>query len=131
MRYRFQQFMMGRYGMDQLGIALLVLSFAVSLVLRPFHLPYLALVAYIPLIAYVYRIFSRDIVRRRGENEKFLRLWRPVWSILFRYYRRLRDIRQYRYYLCPNCKGELRVPKGKGKIRISCPRCRQEFIKKT
>ena len=126
-----RKFMMGRYGLDQLSIALLAFSFVLSFVIRPIELPFLWLIVYIPLGFYLYRILSRDILRRQRENYIFLQYWQPVYTFLFRYFRKIRDIRQYRYYRCPNCKGELRVPQGKGKIKITCPRCHQEFIKKT
>ena len=126
-----RRFMMGRYGLDQLSIALLIFSFVLSFAIRPFDIPFLWLIVYIPIGLYIYRILSRDILRRRQENYKFLQYWQPVRAFFYKYIRRLKDIRQYRYYSCPNCKGELRVPRGKGKIRITCPSCRQEFIKKT
>jgi hypothetical protein len=129
MRYRFQQFMMGRYGMDQLGIALLVLSFAVSLVLRPFHLPILPMCLNSAYRLWLSDLFP-DIVRAGGKMRNFCACGAPIWSILFRYYRR-HVTSGIPLLPLPKRKGELRVPKGNGKNPHQLPRCRQEFIKKT
>jgi uncharacterized paraquat-inducible protein A len=75
-------------------------------------------------------MFSRDIARRSRENQTFLTKMQPV----FRWWRqlnaRVRD-RDHRYYRCPCCKQVLRVPRGRGKIAITCPRCRTVLNKKT
>lgn len=123
--------MVGRYGFDHLSIALLILSFVLSYAVRPFNATYLWLIVYLPMGLYIYRVLSRDILRRQQENYKFLKIWRPILTFFMRGYRRVIGNRQYRYYSCPNCKGELRVPRGKGRIKITCPRCHQAFIKKT
>ncbi|MBW7572622.1 hypothetical protein [Caproiciproducens faecalis] len=138
----FRRMMMGRYGTDQLCVAFAVLYVLLSLIAQLFRLPILLLIAYIPLALCFYRMFSRNIGKRYQENVRFLKWWSPVHERLRRsLYRaqngmhhlsyRMKDRKTHRYYKCPHCSNTLRVPKGKGKISITCPVCRTEFIKKT
>ncbi|NLD47210.1 MAG: hypothetical protein GX660_08420 [Clostridiaceae bacterium] len=124
--------MAGRYGSDQLSTALLVLSIFFMLISRLSSWLYFAsFLSYIPLALAILRTFSKDIYKRRAENYKFMMLLSPLYSKLLRYSRRIKDLKTHKYYRCPNCKQQLRVPKGKGKICITCRSCRTEFIKKT
>jgi ribosomal protein L37AE/L43A len=67
----------------------------------------------------IFRTLSRNTYKRYQENRKFLALQQ-----------RIKD-RDHRYFSCPRCKQTVRVPRGKGKIAISCPKCKEKFIKKT
>ena len=123
--------MYGRYGLDPLGIALMVLAFLLSIFLRfqPYTLIYL--ISYIPLVICVWRVLSRNLQKRAAENQKFMRVARPVFEWCRTLGPRLRTWGTHRYFRCPNCKQKVRVPKGRGKIIITCPKCGIEFIKKT
>lgn len=123
--------MMGRYGTDQLSIALLVLYAVLYLLAQILRLPVLAIIAIVPFVLCFFRMFSRNISRRYQENNMFLKYWSPVPAWFRRMTARMKDRRTHRYYKCPNCSRTLRVPKGRGKISITCPVCRTEFIKKT
>ena len=120
-----RRFMAGRYGSDQLGRWLLGL--AVVLILLGMIgnrtgstvLAGLSLLAYVPLIWSIFRMYSRNIEARRREN-----------AALQRFLTRLRD-RDHRYYQCPQCRQTVRVPRGRGRINIRCPKCGEQFIKKT
>ena len=120
-----RRFMTGRYGTDKLNMALLGLGLVLSLVsmiLQRFSLWtsfVLTTLSYIIMIWCIFRCFSRNTYQRYRENRKYLRLLE-----------RIKD-REHRYYNCPRCRQPVRVPKGKGKIAISCPRCKEKFIKKT
>ena len=140
--YRINRLMAGRYGSDQASIGLLIAYFILVFLARLLRLPVLSFLALLPLIWGTYRIFSRNIAARYRENELFLRYWSRVknWfrqsSQGFESWRsrtlyRMNDKKTHRYYHCPNCKNTLRVPKGKGKIAITCPVCHTEFIRKT
>jgi len=126
-----KKFMTGRYGPDQLSIALLFLSLLLSIVLFFFPSTVLGFIVYVPSIVFLFRILSKNIVRRREENNKFLKIWTPIFSWFNKKQYRIKDSKTHKYYSCPSCKQPVRVPKGKGKIRISCPKCKIEFIKKT
>lgn len=140
--YWVNRMMAGRYGSDQLSIALMVAYFLLILLANLLRLPLLSYLALALLLWGLYRMFSRNISARQRENAWFLPRWRGIsgWfrqsSRRFESWRsktlyRMNDKKTHRYYRCPNCKNTLRVPKGKGKIVITCPVCRTEFTKKT
>lgn len=128
--------MYGRYGNDQLGNFLFVLYlvlFVAQLVFRgTLASPILVGISYLVIVIYFFRCFSRNIYKRQRENQRFLRAWNPVKNY-FKFWR-LRIQEQSgtkKLYRCPKCHQTIRVPKGRGKIAIRCPKCRFEFIKKT
>lgn len=126
-----RRLMAGRYGMDQLSIALLILYLPLSLIVQFSGVRPLEIVALAPLVLSYFRILSRNIAKRHEENRKFLLWWYPIQNWVSRKIHRIKDRRAQRYFKCPHCKQTVRVPKGKGEIRITCPKCRIEFIKKT
>jgi hypothetical protein len=128
---RLKEFMAGRYGADQLSMALLILSVVLSVIIRFTGVPLLSLISYIPLGLCLFRMFSKNINRRRMENYKFLMLVSPVYSWFRKMRRRLVESKTHRFFKCPSCRAELRLPKGKGNIVITCPKCRHEFKAKT
>lgn len=124
MRTGLQHFMMGRYGqMDKLNSLLLWTGVIIVLVSMFFPAGVVTLI--LPLVSYgllgvsLWRMLSRNVYKRARENRRYI-------SFL----ERLKD-REHRYYSCPACKQDVRVPKGKGKISITCPKCREKFIRKT
>ena len=125
-----QRVMYGRYGSDQLNVFLLV-SYVVLMLLS--GLPGLGLletIALVLIIWSVFRLLSRNYAARRAENAKFLKLAGPV----IRWYRLRRTIlrdKEHRYFRCPNCGQQLRVPKGKGKITVTCRGCGASFQEKS
>ena len=120
---RLNRFMAGRYGTDRLNMTILCTGLAVCLVSPFFRNPavnlLLTAVSYGLMIWAVSRSLSRNTYRRYQENRKFLQ-----------FFDRLKD-RDHRYFDCPKCRQIVRVPRGKGKISITCPKCREKFIKKT
>ncbi len=126
-----RRMLIGRYGTDQLSLALMAFYFVLFLLS---YLPYCRFLAWVGLLVLAvifFRTFSRNITKRYYENQVFLRFWNPVKNWFKSLKARFRDRKTHRYYKCPNCKQRLRVPKGRGKIKISCPKCRNQFIKKT
>lgn len=118
----FRSFMAGRYGTDKLGLTLLVAALVISLVsafVGGVVSLILSLLYYCLMFWAIFRMFSRNTYARYEENRKFLR-----------FFDQLKD-RQHRYFECPKCRQSVRVPRGKGKIAITCPRCHEKFIRKT
>lgn len=120
----FRNFMLGRYGSDKLNVALLI--FGVILMMlgsllgkRLAWASWLTLLSYVPLFWCIFRMYSRNIEARRRENSAFLN-----------FFNHLRD-REHRYFRCPRCKQTVRVPRGRGKINIRCPKCSERFIRKS
>lgn len=127
----FRRFMAGRYGADQLSLALLVVSVVISIIVRFAGIPYLALIVYIPLGFSIFRMLSKNIKRRSMENYKFHTFVSRIRTWFVKVKRRITESKTHRFFKCPECKAELRLPKGKGKIIITCPKCKHEFMKKT
>ncbi len=126
-----RRFMAGRYGGDQLSIALLIFSALLTFTSELIKLPVVTLISYLPLGIAVFRMLSRNIAKRSMENYKFAILISPAYSWFKKAQSRLKDAKTHRYFTCPNCKQSLRLPKGKGKIIIICPKCKTEFKGKT
>ncbi len=126
-----RRFMAGRYGADQLSLALLILSIILTLIAQIARLPILAMISYIPLILCIFRMLSRNVNKRSMENYKFSMLISPLYARFIKVRRRLAESKTKRFLKCPQCKAELRLPKGKGTIIVTCPKCRNEFKAKT
>ncbi len=118
-----RRFMYGRYGNDKLNMAILgagVVACVLAMFLRfPLLNGLLILLSYGLMFWAIFRALSRNTYKRYRENRKYLML-----------VDRLKD-RQHRYYDCPRCRQQVRVPRGKGKISITCPKCKEKFIRKT
>ncbi len=123
--------MFGRYGADALNNAMLVLCLVLMILSRVLRAGWLDLLSIAVLVICYLRVFSRNINARYQENQKFLAAVQPVRKWFGGMKQRFRDRKTHRYFTCPSCGMTLRVPKGKGKINISCPKCRTQFIKKT
>ena len=130
-REKIAVFMQGRYGMDQLGKVLTYGTVIVLVLSMMLQLNILYIVGIIVLILSYFRIFSRNIGKRYEENQKFLNLRYKLVCKTSRIKSSLKDRKMNCIFNCPNCHQKIRVPKGKGKISIKCPKCRIEFIKKT
>lgn len=124
-----KRFMYGRYGVDQFSSALAVLTLILILlsIVFPRTFGILGTLSYIPMFGYVYRTFSKNIFKRQQENYKYLRWKNSAVLWIMSYKKRLQDSKTHKYFKCPNCKQKLRVPRGNGKITITCPKCRTQF----
>ncbi len=127
----FRNFMKGRYGADQLSLALLIISVVLSVIIRFTGIQALTLIVYIPLGLCIFRMLSKNINRRSMENYKYHMLISPVYAWIKKIQRRISGSKTHKFFKCPHCKAELRLPKGKGRIVITCPKCRHEFSAKT
>lgn len=136
LREQIQRMMYGRYGNDQLGMfcfGLYVMFWIVSLGFRgTFFGRILSVADYVFVIIYFFRFFSRNIYQRQRENQKFLSVRNQVKNyfkfLRLRYQERSGTKKLYR---CPKCHQMIRVPRGRGRIEITCPKCHFAFIKKT
>lgn len=126
-----KRFMAGRYGADQLSLAMLVVAFVLNLVSNIFRLVLVSSLSAVLVVLCFYRMLSRNFSKRRAENQKFMNVWQKMKNFFYRQKDRLRQSKDFRFFRCPSCNNNLRVPKGKGKIYVTCPRCGERFIKKT
>ncbi|RDU24033.1 hypothetical protein [Anaerosacchariphilus polymeriproducens] len=131
MKEKFVRFMQGRYGTDKLNRFLLVSAVVVSLISTIVRLEFLFIVSYILLGYILFRTLSKNTYRRYQENQKFLMHYNKVIQWFQKKKKRMQERKTYSFFKCPKCKQMVRVPKGKGKIAITCPKCREEFIKRT
>ena len=128
-RARIQMFMYGRHGQDEFSQCLAWISFI--LIILSIWVPVLYVIAFIPLGWSLFRSFSKNVYKRQQERYAYLRfIEKPKTAIRVRK-RMLAEFKTHRYFKCPQCKTYLRVPKGKGKIKITCPNCKTDIIKKT
>ena len=129
-----RNFMVGRYGPDHLNIVMIVVSLLLSLVSGIFKygpLKYLAYISYAILALALFRMLSRNIPRRRAENDKFIRYWWPIRTKFVRAITGIKNRKTHKFFKCPSCHNTLRVPKKKCRLQITCPQCGERFIKKT
>ena len=122
-----RRFMFGRYGSDVLNLVLVISAFVISFIGFPFSF----VISIILVVFAFYRMFSRNIYKRQMENAAFLKTVYRVRSFFTGFKSRLRERKYYKYYKCVSCGTKMRVPRGKGKIRITCPKCGEKFERKT
>ena len=126
--------MAGRNGPDQLSRALTALLLAV-LILSMFaeaRLSRILMALFMLGVIYLYfRIFSRNVSRRREENAAYMQRTTSIRAWFRSLGERWRQRRDYKFFRCPMCRTLLRVPKGKGKIKIVCRKCGNSFIRNT
>ena len=129
MREKLQRFMIGRYGVDAFGRFLLgavVVLWAINLFANSKILYSWALL----LMVYAYfRMFSRNTTKRYQENVKFLQIKNKLVARFKSEKSQLKQRKTHHIYRCPTCKQKIRIPRGKGRICITCPKCKTEFTK--
>ena len=132
----FRRFLIGRYGNDQLNFFIMMLSLIVGITgifLNGIANLILSILQLSLLAVWCMRAFSRNYNSRVRENQSFLRFWMSVkkkFKGISSFFSRLSD-RKHKYFKCVNCKSRLRVPRGRGRITVTCPRCKHKFDKKS
>lgn len=132
-RERVYRFMQGRYGaggadaftrfLSALVFVLIILSF--------FRVPFTYVLALLLIVYMYFRLFSRNYYKRQMENNFYLKQEYKVKNAFSRLKRNLQQRKTHHIYKCPTCKQKIRVPRGKGRIEIRCPKCSTKFIKKS
>ena len=131
MREKFLHFMQGRYGADQLYRVMLI-GGAVLVILSNFIFEvFFLLLGWILVVLAFVRAFSKDYSRRYAENQKFLELTGKIRKVFGKQRYVMEQRKDYHIYTCPQCIQKIRMPRGKGKVEISCPKCHTKFIKKS
>lgn len=130
-RDRLARAMYGRYGNDALNRFILVIVLILLVLSYVFRIRIINSVGLVLLILTYVRMFSKNITKRYNENMKYLQI-RNQFLGWFRIKKlHLSQQKDYHFFKCPGCGQKVRVPRGKGKIEITCPKCRLAFIKRS
>ena len=131
MREKFYRFMQGRYGNDELSKFLVGVSMVFIILNLLTKSGIFNLLFWVCLIYSYFRMFSKNHSARYAENQKYLAL-KNKWTYKWENHKRMREQKKiFHIYNCPYCKQKIRIPKGKGSIIITCPKCKQEFGKRS
>ncbi|MBR4163017.1 MAG: hypothetical protein IKR11_05795 [Solobacterium sp.] len=128
--YKLQRFMMGRNGMDYLSLFLWILSVLLTFIHMFIRKNILIYIGDVFLLISIFRILSKNIYKRQQENRIFLQIISPLTNRINDMQKQKKDP-DHRYYRCPKCHQLVRVPKGRGRIEITCPRCKNIFEKRS
>ncbi|MGN1048452.1 MAG: hypothetical protein ACI4QZ_07565 [Eubacteriales bacterium] len=120
---KFARFMYGRYGIDELSRLMTVLFYLLIIINLFVRSSIISVIALILVFLFTFRSFSRNIYKRRQENNRYLRLKKRVKDFFTLEKNRFRDRKTHIYRKCPKCRAVLRLPKEKGKHTVRCPRC--------
>ena len=137
MRDKFNKFMQGRYGVDELsrftmGAALVLIILTMFITMFNRNLGSIFDFLGIAAIVYAYfRIFSRNIQQRYAENQKYLQMTSKLRLRFNKEKNLMKQRKTHHIYACPGCGQKIRIPRGKGqKVEIECPKCHEKFIKR-
>lgn len=131
MREKFFRFMAGRNGVDQLSRLFTYIALALILANLFFRSSVVWVLTLLALIYSYYRIFSKNVYRRREENSRYMALRYKAVSGVRNWRDRMSQRRDYVFFRCPGCRAMLRVPRGKGKLRVTCRKCGAAFERRT
>ena len=135
MREKLARFMAGRYGNDNLNksISIAAVVFLIISLITARIVPYISTLCWVLAIVLIavcyYRMLSRDISKRSMENQKFMSLRYQAAVKKQRRAERAAQSKDYKFFKCPKCGVLNRIPRGKGKIQITCPKCGEQFIR--
>ncbi len=128
--YKFANFMRGRYGNDALNQTLMIATIVVLVINIFLGNKYVGLLGYVLWALGLFRMFSKNIYKRQQENIAYEKLVEPITKQVTVMKKQKADPMN-KYYRCPTCSQIVRVPKGRGKIEIRCPKCQSRFEKRT
>ena len=136
MKDKFYRFMQGRYGVDQfakftMGVALVSIVLAIFVNTGSSAGSLLDMLGLVAIVYTYFRIFSRNISKRAQENQKYLSATAKLRQRLNKEKKMMKQRKDYHIYTCPSCGQKVRIPRGKGKIEISCPKCHSKFVKRS
>lgn len=135
MKEKFYKFMQGRYGVDSFSkFTMIVALVLIVLAMLAGATTWRSVFDFLGLLALIYtyvRIFSKDIAKRSRENQKYLAMTEKARARFNTEKNLMRQRKDYHIYTCPSCGQKIRMPRGKGKVEISCPKCHSKFVKRS
>ena len=126
-RDKLSRFMYGRYGQDHLYYAGLIMSLILIIINSFVRNPIISALTWAVLILITFRVLSKNVYKRRLENEKFLKIWNPIKAKFSLSIRKIKERKTHCFHTCPSCKKVLRLPRKKGNHIVSCPCCHNDF----
>ena len=129
MKEKLRRFMQGRYGVDALSMFLIGLSVVMMLLSRIVGINALYGLGFAPIIWSYFRVFSKNHYQCTLQNQKYLKLKAKVTKPFNNQISMMKQRKTHRIYSCPSCKQKVRIPKGKGKVQVTCPKCQTKFSK--
>lgn len=125
-----QRLMAGRHGADEMSLALLIAGLVLSIFGNLTRLGILLLVSLALYIYAIFRMFSRDHQKRYAENQKYLSFFHGSSGSVKQFFVRLKNMRKYKYFKCPECHSRLRLPRNVGEVTVTCGKCHHAFKQK-
>ena len=125
-----RKLMVGRRGADELSLALLIAGVVLSMLSSITRIGLFYLIGLVGYGLSIFRMFSRNINKRYAENVKFLTFWRGWRSGLKQFINRVKNMRKYKYFKCPECHSRLRLPRKVGEVTVTCGKCHHAFKQK-
>ena len=116
--------MRGRNGADELGRVTIYGSFILYIISLLSNSQILYFISLAGIIYSTYRLLSKDLYARREENRKFTTWWETTRI-------KMSQRKDYKIFKCKGCGRNIRVPRGKGKIEVTCPMCGNKTIHRT
>lgn len=126
-RAALNRLMAGRHGADELSMALLIAGLVLYIIGSFSRLGLLSLISLALYIYALFRMFSRDHQKRYAENQKYLAF---THGSVRQFFVRLKNIRKYKYFKCPQCHARLRLPRKVGEVTVTCGKCKHAFKQK-
>lgn len=124
LKWKLQVFMRGRNGADELGRVTIYGSFILYIISLLSNSQILYFISLAGIIYSTYRLLSKDLYARREENRKFTTWWETTRI-------KMSQRKDYKIFKCKGCGRNIRVPRGKGKIEVTCPMCGNKTIHRT
>lgn len=136
MREKFIRFMQGRNGVDDfakftMGVAFVSIILAMFMGNGSFLGALLDTIGLLAIVYTYYRILSKNIQKRYEENQKYLSMTSKVRTRFQKEKNLMMQRKTHHIYTCPGCGQKIRIPRGKGKIEIDCPKCHTKFVKRS
>ena len=125
-----QRMMVGRNGADEFSLALLIAGLVLSILGSATGLAVLDLLGMAAYVFSLFRMFSRNLVKRSSENQRFVSAWTRARESVRQFIVRVKNMRSYKYFKCPQCHARLKLPRKVGEVTVTCGKCKHSFKQK-